>query len=281
MKRVRLNSQIRTALLTIFEQSGALAFSLELKKRGGSVSICAGAVRDAIAAYEDGIPHVEPRDIDIGIGSVSRSEFDGIMREFGASPNRYGGYKIAGGKCDLEFWRLQDTVGLKKTHASCTLQNVLRSFVLNCNAISFDPFSEACIDGGARDAIRAKHLDFVNNAIIHSEDLFASKAVILCLRHGFAASAAIQSFVIRNWTESCLRHELKKVFSEELESRIFRYYSDDRFNDEYRWFSKARISFMDILGSLQSVEKRNKVLEGSRSRRFDAENEQKKVHGRK
>lgn len=274
MKAVQLNSQIKSALLTMFEQSGAFALADELKRRGGSVSICAGAVRDTIAAHEVGIAYGGPRDIDIGIGSISRSEFDGIMREFGASPNRYGGYRlIRTGKCDLEFWRLEETVGLKKTHLKRTIQNVLRSFVLNCNAISFDPFSEICIDGGAHDAIRKRQLDFVNNAIIHSEDLFASKAVVLCFRHHFALSADVQTFVIRNWTESCLRHELEKSLSEELRSRIFKYYFHVGFDHEYRWLSKANIPFMDILRSLQPSEKRDKIMERTRTGRLNAQDE--------
>lgn len=281
MKRVQLNSQIRSSLVSLFEDSGVPLVTFEFKKRGSSVSICAGAVRDALSAFENGTEYAQPRDIDIGIGSIERHVFDGMMREFGAKPNRYGGYRITkAGKPDLDFWRLEDTVGLKKTRTDCTLQNVLRSFVLNCNAVSFDPFSEICFDGGAHDAIKNKWLDFTKDAIIHSESLFASKAVMLCLRMGFSASASVQSFVARHWTPLALRHELEKVFSDELQRRILHYYVNDRPNHEYRWLSKAHIPFVDILCSLQPGEKRNKILERTRAGRLNTEDEQQKVHRR-
>jgi hypothetical protein len=275
IQQLQLNTKLQRALSDLFENSGATSPCLKLKKKGASIAIFAGAIRDAFIAQERPTNYAFPRDIDIGVGAISRNIFDSIMHSYDAVPNRYGGYKLPLDNSTLEFWRLEETVGLTKFGIECNLINVLRSFVLDCNAIAYDPFSRTCIDSGAYHAIKNSRIGFVRNAILHDEGFFASKALLLSFRLGFRPSAAVKKFVALHCTQESVQHEIQKSSSRNIESQILNYYVNNRFIDQYRWISQTKIPIVDIVCALQSIRISDKSMEGIRSCGIDVKDKQK------
>jgi hypothetical protein len=109
-------------------------------------------------------------------------------------------------------WRLEETIGLKKTGAPRSLENMLRSFNLNCNAIALDVRTGLFLDAGAIDAIRHKRLGFADDVIYHSADTFAAKALLLHLRLNYQLTDEMRAFVAANLRPDSLLHETSKVF---------------------------------------------------------------------
>jgi hypothetical protein len=52
-----------------------------------------------------------------------------------------------------DLWRLEDSIGLRKTNTPCSIDNVLRTFNLSCNAIALDIRTAIFVDAGAINAI--------------------------------------------------------------------------------------------------------------------------------
>jgi len=182
----------------------------ELIARGADVYICAGAVRDTLALHESGL-EISIRDFDIGVCGISRDYFNGIMGEFRGTRNKYGGYELSPSHSPKwDVWRMEDTVGLKKRSVPFSLEAVLRSFVLNFNAIALDLRRGTIWDCGALAAFRRRQIGFANHPIVHSRDTFASKAMLLSLRYHLSLSAEMRTFVERNLTQTALRHEATK-----------------------------------------------------------------------
>jgi hypothetical protein len=186
----------------------------EFLKCNGKIHIVAGAVRDAIAAHEVGYDDGSPRDLDIAISNIKRELFDEILSDQGKR-NRHGGYVLNDMRLpSWDIWRLEDTVGLRKTRAVCSLENMLRSFNLSCNAIALDIGTGVFFDFGAIDTIRSKKLGFVQNAIRHSHGTFAAKALLVHLRFAYRIDVAAERFIGRHLRCRTLIHESQKVFPE-------------------------------------------------------------------
>jgi hypothetical protein len=109
-----------------------------------------------------------------------------------------------------DLWRLEDSVGLRKTHTARTLENMLRTFNLNCNAIALNLGTGVLTD--AAGSVRQKHVGFVPNAIVHSEPTFAAKALVSHLRFSWPICSDVQSFVSKHLDHAALLHEALKVF---------------------------------------------------------------------
>lgn len=63
---------------------------------------------------------------------------DAVFQAFGRR-NRHGGYLLpAEGAPNWDVWRLEETIGLRKTGAPCSIENVVRTFNLDCNAVAMD-----------------------------------------------------------------------------------------------------------------------------------------------
>jgi hypothetical protein len=186
-----------------------------LLSRGAKVHLFAGAVRDSIAKNECGWSGIETRDWDIGISQLSRREFSGVLREAGGLRNRYGGYKLLeAGSCPWEFWRLEDTVGLRQTESPFSLENVLRSFVLSCNALAFD-FDKGWIsDHGALRSIYCRELRILDDAILHHPGTFSAKAISLNIKLSFNLHRDSWGFVYRHLQKRDLLHESRKTYSD-------------------------------------------------------------------
>ena len=77
-----------------------------------------------------------PRDFDIGVAGIRKEDFDSILAGLGRR-NRHGGFVLRErGLPTWDIWRLEDSVGLQKTKSLFSIENVLRSFNLDCNAIA-------------------------------------------------------------------------------------------------------------------------------------------------
>lgn len=211
MKQVRLNAA-RNAVLAAINADFRADALYEFFKHGAQVFIVAGALRDAIAAHYEGEGPGDPRDFDIAVAGISHELFDEILTGFGRR-NRHGGYILSRpGSPDWDVWRLEETIGLKKTDAPRSLENMLRSFNLNCNAIALDVRTGLFLDAGAIESIRRKRLGFADDVIYHSADTFAAKALLLNLRLNYQLTDEMHLFVAANLQPASLLHETAKVF---------------------------------------------------------------------
>jgi len=214
MRKLKINS-VRDAIQNEFWHSAGNDLLQYLLSRGVKITVFAGGVRDVVLAQECGLSHIKPRDWDVGISGISRKKFDGILRELGGSKNRYGGFKLF---CDSsqswEVWRQEDTVGLRMTGSSFGLKNLLRSFVLSCNAIAFDLDTGYICEYGALHSLFSGKITILQDAIMHDWGLFAAKALNLTFRRPLKLDAEVEKFVIKYLDRTSLVHEFQKVYSE-------------------------------------------------------------------
>ena len=211
MKQLRLNP-VRDAVFSAIHADVRAGALHEFLEHGADIFILAGALRDAIAAYYEGEGAGDPRDFDIAVANVSREFFDEVLLGLGKK-NRHGGYVLSSpGSPDWDVWRLEETIGLKKTGSPRSLQNVLRSFNLDCNAIALDVRTGLFLDAGAIQAIRHRRLGFAEDAIRHSIDTFAAKALLLHLRLKYQFTDEMQHFVSTSLQPGSMLYETAKVF---------------------------------------------------------------------
>jgi len=211
MQRLRLNAMRDFLVSSMYEGARARVLE-EFLRCNAQVYVFAGAIRDAIASHYEGLGDGIPRDFDIGVSNVKREVFDSILSECGVQ-NRHRGYVLHDGiQTRWDVWRLEETIGLRKTNTVCCVENVLRSFNLSCNAIALEIRSGLFIDAGAIEAIRRQRLSFVRNAIVHSETTFAAKALLVQLRFGYCTDESVQLFIGKHLEFRTLVYESKKVF---------------------------------------------------------------------
>jgi hypothetical protein len=176
------------------------------------IYLLAGAIRDFLSLELNGTGSEVPRDIDLAVSGIPREFFDSVLRSHGVK-NRHGGYVLARhGTPPWDIWRLEESVGLRKTNTPCSIENVLRTFNLNCNAIALDIRTARLIDGGATDSVRKRRLMFVPSAIVHSRATFAAKALLSEVRLGYTVDPRLRSFVARHLSHYVLLHESLKLF---------------------------------------------------------------------
>ena len=210
MRQVRINP-IRDIVIESVQGDPRGSFLKEFLEHGAQIYVVAGALRDSLTAHYEGAVF-KARDFDIAIRGVSREDFDWVLSNLGQR-NRHGGYALrAESAPGWDVWRMEETIGFRKTGASCSIENALRSFNLDCNAIALDLRTGLFLDGGAIAAIRKKQVDFVQGALQHSEKTFAAKAVLLNLRLGYALSDDLKQFVKSHLEGESLTHEATKVF---------------------------------------------------------------------
>jgi hypothetical protein len=213
MRRLQLQP-VRDRILEALYQGGRVAALDVFLQENAEVHVLAGAIRDAIASEYESQSDVAPRDFDIGITGVDREFFDSVLTSFGTR-NRHGGYLLREqGKPTWDIWRLEDSIGLRKTGLAFSLENVLRSFNLNCNAVALDLKSGVFTDAGAIESIRKRRVGFVEKRISHSCDTFAAKALLLQLRFGYDVSVEMNHFIKKNLEKQTLLYESLKVFAQ-------------------------------------------------------------------
>ncbi len=207
----------RDLLFDALKASGATALIEAALACNGRPLLFAGAVRDAVFTVEHGTEVRSPRDLDVGLVGMPREAFDGLLRELGAEPNRYGGYRVIQlGAPPLDVWRLEETLGLGVHNAPCELVNILRSFVLDINAIVFDPLSGFFHACGAVEAIRARRVGLTEGVLLHSADTFAAKAILSAIRFSLTPSASLEQFVWRYLRPATLAYEVSKSFGPQV-----------------------------------------------------------------
>ncbi len=184
----------------------------ELLRRDAKIYICAGAVRDAIASRYEGRGDGAPRDFDIGVAGINRKDFNYLLAAMGLR-NRHGGFVLREhGLPTWDVWRLEDSIGLRKTGIPYSLENVLRSFNLDCNAIALDLKTGIFTDAGAIESIRRTRVGLVNNVISHSHATFAAKALLVQLRFGYGSSLHMDRFIKNHLESDALLYESLKAF---------------------------------------------------------------------
>lgn len=212
MRKLTISS-VKDAVQTELLESAGKELLQHLFTCGATISVCAGGVRDTVLAREFGFADVTPRDWDIGVSGITHENFNGILKEFGGSRNKYGGFELFSDTSrPWEIWRQEETVGLLKTRSPFSLQNVLRSFVLNCNAIACDLDKGHIYDCGAISSMRAGEVGLLDNAIMHDRRIFAAKAFILKFRRPFTLDAQSERFVKTYLDTRNLLHELAKAY---------------------------------------------------------------------
>lgn len=203
---------IRDSILTSLYAGDRAEIFEEFLREGADIYILAGALRDAIASHYEGQSDGIPRDFDIAISNVKREFFDSILSAYG-SRNRHNGYVLTEKHLpNWDLWRLEETIGLRKTNSKCSIENVLRSFNISSNAIALDLKSGLLIDAGAINSVRRRHVSFVQNPIVHSTDTFAAKSLLLELRLGYTLDQEVRSFAAKHLLHSTLLYETRKVF---------------------------------------------------------------------
>jgi hypothetical protein len=211
MERLRLNAVQHRILDSLYHGSRS-ALLEEFLKRNAKIYILAGAVRDAIAVLYEGRGDGRPRDFDIAIAGIQREDFNDVLASFGVR-NRHGGFVLREQELPTwDVWRLEDSIGLRKTGSSFSLENVLRSFNLDCNAIALDVKTGVFTDAGAIESIRRRQAGFVESAIRHSHTTFAAKALLIQLRFGYSVSVPMERFIKRHLEKDTLVYESLKIF---------------------------------------------------------------------
>jgi len=212
MKQLQINP-VRDAVFTAVQSDPRAQALNEFFRSGAQIHLVAGALRDAVARHYQYEGDKTPRDFDIVIGRLRREQFDAVLESLGRR-NRHGGYLLSSeGSPNWDVWRLEETIGLRKTGAPGSIENVLRTFNLDCNAIAMDLRTGLVLDGGAIKAVLQRQVAFVYRAIRHSEDTFAAKALLLNIRLKYAMSADLNRFVAAHLKLPSLAYEARKVFS--------------------------------------------------------------------
>jgi hypothetical protein len=211
MQKLFLNAISDRILKSVHSDARALVLH-ELQIHNAQVYVLAGAIRDALNLEYNGIGTETPRDIDIAVSGVSREFFDSVLKTYGVR-NRHGGYVLTGHMVpSWDVWRLEDSVGLRKTNTPPSVENMLRTFNLSCNAIALDIRTGTLIDAGAIDSIRKRHLGFVRNAIVHSKATFAAKGLLSQMRFSYTVELGLHNFIANYLDYGTLLHESLKTF---------------------------------------------------------------------
>ncbi len=177
---------------------------------GGKPILFAGAVRDALYSVYTDTP-IQPRDYDVGIARMTRHRFKSLNKKLGGERNRYGGYQYRDlNGLNVDIWRIEDTVGISVHRCNATISNVLKTFVLDVNAIAFDPMEDRFYDEGCLRSFLDHEISFVQGALLHDHYNFAARALSLSYRFQFQLSSKLCQFTTE-WFDQreCTRQELK------------------------------------------------------------------------
>ena len=181
--------------------SGVHEILVDVRAFGGRPFLFAGVVRDTLYSSLTGVPAI-PRDYDVGVAQMSSECFVAFASSRGAARNRYGGYQFnARDGLNVDLWRIEDTVGVLAASCKPTVTNVLRSFVIDLNAIAYDPADSVIHDEGCLPALVKREIGVVRGAIMHDHANFAGRALALKSRFDFRLSKELQDLVA-HWSGS-------------------------------------------------------------------------------
>ena len=223
MRHVRLNSARDAVFTSLYRDHRAQALE-EFIRQGAEIYVLVGALRDVIAAHYEGEDYGGLRDFDIRVAGIRREDFDAVVSTFGTI-SRHGGYVLNDeGRPNWDVWRMEETIGLRKTWTPYSIENVLRTFNCDCNAIALDIKTGVFLDAGATKAISQKRVDFVQDVIRHSQDTFAAKALLIEIRLKYMLSDHLRHFVRSHLNCSSLAHEVRKCFPDSAIASKREYY---------------------------------------------------------
>ena len=214
MTSERHNRAADLILGRLWHTKGAVVIS-RAESHGAHPMLFAGAVRDAFRACSESATY-SPRDFDIGIHGMPRALFDQLLQRLGGQQNRYGGYLLSDQPGEglietrLDVWRLEETCGLQLLGVPYTVENTLRSFILDLNAVAFDPHSAVFYDLGSQLSLQRKRVDFVDRPLIHSHTSFSARAIVLADRFGFSLTPRLQRFADSHYDEVLTAREYRK-----------------------------------------------------------------------
>lgn len=210
MKQLRINSVANRIQRAIYSGSRGDALE-EFLRCGAEVYVVAGAIRDALS-IDSRRSYENARDFDIAVAGVRREFFAEVLQSYGMK-NRHGGYVLSVPESpNWDVWRLEDSIGLQKTGTAYSLEAVLRTFNLDCNAIAMNLRSGLFLDTGAVAAVHGGSVSFAEGVIHHSHSTFAAKALMLNLRLNYKLSSKMNRFIARHLENDSLLHEALKAF---------------------------------------------------------------------
>jgi hypothetical protein len=169
----------------------------------GEMYLFGGAVRDALLT-----PDQSPFDLDwVYDGEVS---LDQILLLPTMERNRYGGYRLSFGRTHWDIWQLQDTMPIKIRKWEPTLENLVRSTFLNCNAVAYNVRTRL-LTWHASFLMARDHriLDILNDQA-PSPLICVARALKFAVLHRFYVSAKLAEF-IRSVSRSSLYMELDQI----------------------------------------------------------------------
>jgi hypothetical protein len=266
---------VRNRLKHSLERGEAKKVITVLLRKSRAVYVCGGAPRDLIAEKEFG--RTSPvRDFDIGVQGLCRNAFDKLMLEAGGIPNRYGGYRLNWPQQpSWDVWRIEETTGLQIANAPITVTNVLRSFVLNCNAIAIDLVSGKTYDLGAIDSFKTRQIRLVRNAILHDHSTFAAKAVLCALRLNFEIEQKARRFVESHLAIPALVHEADKSG---MGVRVRACIDDVRNRSDFEsWDIRATRTLLDCLRPQNPEQTCNQVVAHDQTRSANPEDKRQRT----
>lgn len=190
---------------------------LEKFPREHETYVVGGVVRDLLLAQLRGIEK-PVGDIDLVIkGAASSQELRILLDDFESRANRMGGIKFSVRPKGVRFdvWRIEDHVNLMVSGPPYTIERLLRHFLLDIDAVVWDPRTGSLYDYGCLRAIQAGTIDLLGTEGISRELAPVQAAHILLIKHGTRFSLATSACdLIRETWRSRKQDEVYAVLQE-------------------------------------------------------------------
>jgi hypothetical protein len=191
-------------------RDGIASLLEDIRSSGGQPYLLAGAVRDAIRAVALS-KECSPKDYDIGVASLDHGALRELGRRFDSRLNRSGGHQILlGNGVIVDLWNLSESAGVKVNHCRPSVRNVLRTFVLDVNAVAFDDSRCEIFDLGCLAALRSRRIGILRSALLHSHSNFAARAMVLKSRLDLELTSDLKEFVVAFANRDEVRHQFSK-----------------------------------------------------------------------
>lgn len=171
--------------------------------RAHDTYVVGGVVRDLLLEHLRKID--KPiGDIDLVIkGVASKEELHSLLHGFDFRANRMGGIKFRVRPKGLLFdvWRIEDHVNLSSSGPPYTIERLLHHFLLDIDAVVWDPQTGNLYDYGCLHATQAGQIDLVGPEGISPALAPVQAAHIILIKYGtgFSLSASARDLVRKAW----------------------------------------------------------------------------------
>jgi hypothetical protein len=166
--------------------------------------VVGGVVRDLLLGQLRMI-HKPIRDIDLVVqGAPDREVLEHLLSDFNFRTNRMGGLKFRASSEGVYFdlWRIEDQVELSSSSGPpYTVEQLLRHFLLDIDAVAWNPRTGDLYDYGCLRAITAGAIDLVGAEGISVSRASVQAAHILLISYdtGFTVSKQARELVRETW----------------------------------------------------------------------------------